>query len=110
RARLLTGGAGGRPRRGHLERRAGARPHPLVEDAARLRLLPRQRQGRNLVEAERLRGAAPHRAEARLLGGRVTLNVFGEIEWERERDRPGWNWKHLDVDGALGPGAIGANL
>ena len=40
----------------------------------------------------------------------MTLNVFGEVEWERERDRPGWNWKHLDVDGALGPGAIGASL
>lgn len=39
---------------------------------------------------------------------RVTNLFTGE--WERSRDRPGWQWQHRDIDGALGAEQIGASL
>ena len=37
------------------------------------------------------------------------VNLYAD-EWERSRDRPGWQWQHRDVDGGLGAEKIGASL
>lgn len=31
-------------------------------------------------------------------------------QWERDRDRPGWQWKHLDVNGCTGAKKINASI
>jgi uncharacterized cupin superfamily protein len=39
----------------------------------------------------------------------MSVNIFGD-EWERGRDRPGWQWKHLSIARKLGAERIGASL
>jgi uncharacterized cupin superfamily protein len=39
----------------------------------------------------------------------MTFNVY-EVEWERERERPGWQWRHVDVDGGIGATQISGSL
>jgi uncharacterized cupin superfamily protein len=39
----------------------------------------------------------------------MTVNLFGD-EWDGGRDRPGWEWKRLQVGERLGAEKIGASL
>lgn len=39
----------------------------------------------------------------------MSVNLFGD-EWDGDRERPGWRWKHLPVGRKLGAERIGASL
>jgi uncharacterized cupin superfamily protein len=39
----------------------------------------------------------------------MSVNLFGD-EWDGGRDRPGWEWKRLQVGERLGAEKIGASL
>jgi uncharacterized cupin superfamily protein len=40
----------------------------------------------------------------------VRVNLLGDEEWDRDRDRPGWQWKALGVGRKLGAEKIGASM